>query len=84
MSKKAFPQLARVVAFAAIMFISATVFATQLEPIAPGGELDRGPLLGPVNDPNPIVATAVPEPTTWGMLALGAGLLAGVRRFRRK
>lgn len=28
--------------------------------------------------------TVVPEPTTWGMLLLGGGLLTAVRRFRRK
>src|SRR6266404_1019073 len=28
--------------------------------------------------------TVVPEPTTWGMLVLGGGLLTAVRRFRRK
>jgi len=27
---------------------------------------------------------AVPEPTTLAMMALGAGLLVGVQRFRRK
>jgi len=28
--------------------------------------------------------TVVPEPTTVAMMALGAGLLVGVQRFRRK
>jgi hypothetical protein len=85
MNKKTFPRLARIAVFAAITLTSATIFATQLEPIAPGGELDRGPLLQPINAPGDIQpAAAVPEPTTWGMLVLGAGLLAGVRRFRRK
>ena len=32
-----------------------------------------------INAPRP-----VPEPTTWGMLILGGGLLTAVRRFRRK
>jgi hypothetical protein len=30
------------------------------------------------------VNTAVPEPSTWMMLGLGAALLAGARRFRRR
>ena len=112
--------------FAAVMLTSASLFATQLIPIA-----DREPsLIGPVNDsteankvtlnpteankaivnpteankaivnptePNKVIANSigadttiinaprpVPEPTTWGMLILGGGLLTAVRRFRRK
>jgi hypothetical protein len=31
-----------------------------------------------------ITVTVVPEPSTWAMITVGAGLLAGVQRFRRK
>jgi hypothetical protein len=85
MNKKTFPRLARIAIFAAIIFASASAFAASLEPIAPNVEGQRGPLLQPINAPGDIrPPAAVPEPTTWGMLVLGAGLLAGVRRFRRK
>lgn len=30
------------------------------------------------------IATLVPEPSTWGMTIMGAGLLLSVNRFRRK
>ena len=46
---------------------------------------DHGAALDPTALPNnPGNAAVVPEPTTWGMLILGSGLLAGIRRFRRK
>jgi PEP-CTERM motif-containing protein len=85
MNKKTLPRLARIAIFAAIIVASASAFAASLEPIAPDVDGERGPLLQPINAPGDIQpAAAVPEPATWGMLALGAGLLAGVRRFRRK
>ena len=55
----------------------------QLLPSPPADSSGRGPLIQPINDPG-VTVTAVPEPATWGMLVLGAGLLTGVRRFRRK
>ena len=73
--------------FAAVLLSSASLFGTQLIPIT-----ERDPaLVGPINDSptggkmviNP-PAAVVPEPTTWGMLILGGGLLTAVRRFRRK
>jgi hypothetical protein len=97
MRNKPFCPASRITVFAAVMFVSATVFATKLIPIArdqgdprlaipPADASGHGPLIQPVNDgPGGIqLPIAVPEPTTWGMLVLGAGLLAGVRRFRRK
>jgi hypothetical protein len=55
----------------------------NIMPIAPAD--DNGAALDPTVLPNnPGNAAAVPEPATWGMLILGSGLLAGVRRFRRK
>ena len=39
---------------------------------------ERGALL------DNVVVTAVPEPSTYAMMGLGAALLVGVRRFRRK
>ncbi len=73
--------------FAAVMLTGANLFATQLVPLT-----EREPaLIGPVNDSasgDKVItappAAVVPEPATWGMLILGGGLLAGVRRFRRK
>src|SRR4029077_15392261 len=55
----------------------------NIMPIAPAD--DNGAALDPTVLPNnPGNAAVVPEPATWGMLILGSGLLAGVRRFRRK
>jgi PEP-CTERM motif len=55
----------------------------NIMPIAPAD--DNGAALDPTVLPNnPGNAAAVPEPATWGMLILGSGLLAGIRRFRRK
>ena len=72
--------------FAAVMVSSASLFATQVLPIA-----ERDPaLVGPINDSTGAgnvvtnVPAPVPEPTTWGMLILGGGLLTAARRFRRK
>jgi hypothetical protein len=31
-----------------------------------------------------LLLASVPEPSTWAMIAVGAGLLAGVQSFRRK
>lgn len=31
-----------------------------------------------------VTSTAIPEPSTWAMIAVGVGLLAGVQRLRRK
>lgn len=56
---------------------------SNIMPIAPAG--GNGAALDPTALPNnPGNAAVVPEPTTWGMLILGSGLLAGIRRFRRK
>ena len=55
----------------------------NIMPITPGN--DKGAALDPTVLPNGSGnAAVVPEPATWGMLILGSGLLAGVRRFRRK
>jgi len=33
---------------------------------------------------NQIIATAVPEPVTWAMILLGAGMVGGGLRFARR
>jgi hypothetical protein len=84
-------RLSRVAVLAAAIFTSATIFAGTLIPISPRelgdyirpiGPVSGGGRNGSVTVPGTIVA--VPQPTTLAMMALGAGLLVGVERFRRK
>jgi hypothetical protein len=84
-------RLSRVAVLAAAIFTSATIFAGTLIPISPRelgdyirpiGPVSGGGRNGSVTVPGTIVA--VPQPTTLAMMALGAGLLVGLERFRRK
>jgi hypothetical protein len=79
-------RLSRVAVLAAVIFTSASIFAGILIPISPRiqpiSPVSAGGANGSVTVPETIVA--VPEPTTLAMMALGAGLLVGVQRFRRK
>jgi hypothetical protein len=81
-------RLSRVAVLAGVMLTSASIFARTLIPISPRDPRDNiqptPPVRGGWNGSITVRETtvAVPEPTILAMVALGAGLLVGVRRFR--
>jgi hypothetical protein len=83
-------RLSRVAVLAAVIFTSASIFARTLIPISPRDPGDNIQPTPPVRGGGnrfvtvPKTIVGVPEPTTLAMMALGAGLLVGVQRLRRK
>jgi hypothetical protein len=63
----------------ALMLATGTAFAATIEWANVGTDWTTG-----ANWSGGTAPTVVPEPATMAMMALGAGLLVGVQRFRRK